>query len=93
MVAAGLVAHVDFDFLAVGAFLEGSNLERHPSDRLVQLVDACTVALDAGDLDVVDEPESVTVIEGFGRDFDMEQSGADMVLATWDIVVVASLVP
>lgn len=93
MVAAGWVAHVDFDLLAVDAFLEGSNLERHPSDRLVQLVDACTVALDAGEPDVVDLPEFVTVIEGSGHDFGMEQSEADMVPATWDTVVVASLVP
>jgi hypothetical protein len=93
VVAAGLVAHVGFGFLAVDAFLEGSNLERHPSDRLVQLVGAYTVALDAGELDVVDLPEFVTVVEDSGHDFGMEQSGADMVPATWNTVVVASLVP
>ena len=95
MVAAvDLTTHVDFGFLAADAFLEGSNLGRHPSDRLVQVVDACIVALDAGGLDVVDSPPAfVKVTESSGHEFGMEQLVADIVPETWKTVVAASHVP
>ena len=91
--AAGLTARVGFGFLAAGAILEVSNLGRHPSDRLVQGVDACFAALDAGGLDVVDSPAFVKVTESSGHEFGMEQVVADIVPETWNTVVAASPVP
>jgi hypothetical protein len=87
------MAYVDFGFFAVGAFPEESNLKRRPSDRLVSLEDACIVAVAVAGLDAVDSPGFVTSIESFGQDSGMQESAADIVLETWNTVVVASHVP
>lgn len=93
MVAAGLILYDGFGFVAVGSTPEESNLERHPSGRLVPLADACTVVVDAGGPAAVDLPASVRAIEGSGHDFGMEESAAGIVVETWNTVVVASPVP
>jgi hypothetical protein len=71
MVAAGLMAHVDFGFLAVGASLGESNLKRRPSDMLVSLEDACIVDVAAVGFGTVDSPIFVTSIERFGQNSGM----------------------
>lgn len=93
MVAAGSILYDDFGFVAVGSIPEESNLECRPSGRLVLLGDACTVVVDAGGSDAVDLPRFVTATEGSGHDFGKEKSAADIVVETWNTVVVASPVP
>ena len=93
VVAADLMLYAGFGSVAVGSMPKERNSERHPSDRLVQVVDACIVALDAGGLDVVDSPAFVKVTESSGHEFDMEQVVADTVPETWNTVVAASPVP
>jgi hypothetical protein len=88
VVAAGSMDYVGFGFLVVGAFPE-NNLKGRPSDKLVPLVDACIVVTAAGGFGAVDSPGFVRVIENFGQDFGKKYSAADIVLETWDSVVVA----
>jgi hypothetical protein len=92
-VAADLKAHVELGFLAVGAFPNESSLEHHPFDRLVQLVDACIVAVEAVGLGIVGLPEVETMTEGLRHGSGREVAAADTVHETWNNAVVASPVP
>jgi len=71
VVAADLMLYAGFGSVAVGSMPKERNSERHPSDRLVVVADACTGEVDAGGAAAVDLPGFVTAIESAGHDFDM----------------------
>ena len=95
MVAAESKAHVELSFLAVGAFPGESSLAHHPSDRLVQLVGACIVAVAVEDVghDIVGLQEVETMTEDLGDDSGKGVPGTDTVYETWNNAVVALPVP
>lgn len=92
-VVADLKAHVELGFRAVGAFLDENSLEHHPSDRLVQLVDACIVVVEAVGLDIVGLLEVETLTEDAEDGSGTKVAAADTVYETWDNVVVVMPVP
>lgn len=92
-VVADLKAHVGLSCLAVGAFPDENSVEHHPSDRLVQLVDACIVVLEAVALEIVGLPEVGTMTEDVEDGSGTEVAAADTVYETWDNVVVALPAP